>query len=140
MNAGMMNTMGMENASNADPLYTFNVHEGDTFLLELTPSGQGKGGAMNSGMSFGEGGSEEIGTITEYYVVLPSVDGKVMVQQLNGEGGSPVGSPITVNVLDTRSPLSHDFLREVENKGENGAGMMPGAPRRGVRAVAPGRR
>ena len=140
MNAGMMNTMGMENASNVDPLYTFNVHEGDTFLLELTPSGQGKGGAMNSGMSFGEGGSEEIGTITEYYVVLPSVDGKVMVQQLNGEGGSPVGSPITVNVLDTRSPLSHDFIREVENKGENGAGMMPGAPRRGVRAVAPGRR
>jgi hypothetical protein len=49
-------------------------------------------------------------------------------------------STITVNVLDTRSPLSHDFIREVENKGENGAGMMPGAPRRGVRAVAPGRR
>lgn len=133
MNRGMAGNagMGMDNSSNAEPLYLFSLHEGDTFLLELSPNGQGSKSSMVSSGAV-EGGEAE-SYIIEYYKVLPMVDGQVMVQQLSEEGGEPTGEPIKINLLDKDEKLSHDFQRVNETRNEGGMpGGMPG-PRRGGR-------
>ena len=129
---------GGATSSTANPLILFTAHEGDTFLLELTPSGQ-----VSSRGNMGMGGTSseaELEPIAEWYVVLPCQGDQVMVQQLSGEDGEPIGEPIAIRPLDEPDPkdpkaISKDFQRAAEKTNDSmmggpGGMMSPRRPQR----------
>ena len=121
------------------PLY-FSLHEGDKFFLEFMPAGGGSRGG-EGGMGGGTVSADAQPRI-EFYQVLPieavevPAEGEeaqattrlvVRIQRISDlEGGSPLGKPVEIPVLDI-SAKSHDYPRGGDGMGGMGGmggGMM----------------
>ncbi len=137
MMGGDVGMGGMDTGSGSQTPLFFSLHEGDKFFLEFTPTGSANRGG-EGGLGGGTMGGADAELRTEFYQVLPvetvevpaAEEGAqpttrlvVRVQRISAlEGGSPVGKPVEISVLDN-SPKSHDYPRGGDGMG---GGMGPG--------------